>query len=57
MKANTIEQFYIFKWIDENFHRETLEVTLIDRCNVKIKDGNGDEATVTYVSKDNIVLH
>lgn len=56
MKANTVEQFHILKWIEENFFIDQLEITLVDSCNVKIKDANGDEAIVSYKSKDNIVL-
>jgi len=56
MKANTVEQFHILKWIEENFYTDHLTVTLVDYCKVKIKDENGDEAMVTYKCKDNIVL-
>lgn len=56
MKANTIEQFFILKFIKENFYMDNVAVTLIDPCNVKIEDANGDAAIVTYKSKDNIIL-
>lgn len=56
MKAETVEQFYILQWLEANFETELLEIKLVDRCNVKIKDANNKIARVTYVSRDNITL-
>ena len=56
MKANTVEQYHILKWLKDNFDMECLTISFIDRCNLRIKDMNGDEAIVTYKGKRNIVL-
>ncbi len=56
IRANTVEQYYILKWLEANFHMDCLKVSFIDRSNVRIEDINGDEAVVTFIGKDNIVL-
>lgn len=56
MKVQTIEQYHIMKWLEQNFYTEVLKVTLIDKATVRIEDRNGETATVTYKVKDNIVL-
>jgi hypothetical protein len=56
MKAETVEQYYILQWLEANFVTELLEIKLVDRYNVKIKDADNKIARVTYVSRDNITL-
>ncbi|WP_342477417.1 hypothetical protein NYE24_30680 [Paenibacillus sp. FSL H7-0350] len=56
LKAETVEQFYILQWLEANFEIEHLEIKLVDRYNVKIKDLDNKIARVTYVSRDNITL-
>ncbi len=56
MKANTVEQYYILKWIEKNFYAKVLKITFIDRATIRIEDMNGDTATVRYKNKDNIEL-
>lgn len=56
MRANTVEQYYILKWLEANFHINCLKVSFIDRSNARIEDINGDEVIVTYIGKDNITL-
>lgn len=55
-RAETVEQFYILQWLEANFVTENLEIKLVDRYNVKIKDADNKIARVTYVSRDNIIL-
>lgn len=56
MKANTVEQYYILKWIEENFYIETLKIAFINKTTIIIEDRNGETATVTYKGKNNIML-
>lgn len=54
IKAETVEQFYILKWLEASFVTELLEIILVDRYTVKIKDADNKIARVTYAGKDNI---
>lgn len=56
IKAQTIQQYHILKWIDRNFYIDSLQVELIDRYNIKIIDNNENSAIVKYIDKDNIIL-
>ncbi len=56
IKANTVEQYHILKWLEQNFHIDALRITLIDKAAVRIEDRNGETATVKYNGKDNIEL-
>ena len=56
MKANTVEQYHILQWLEQNFYIDALKITLVDKAAVRIEDRNGETAIVTYKSKDNIVL-
>ncbi|ETT54792.1 hypothetical protein C162_03799 [Paenibacillus sp. FSL R7-269] len=56
IKAETVEQFYILKWLEASFVTELLEITLVDRYTVKIKDADHKIARVTYAGKDNIII-
>ena len=48
MKANTIEQYQILQWLDQNFIVELLIITFLDKTTVLIDDGVGGTATVSY---------
>lgn len=56
IKAKTVEQFYILKWLEASFVTELLEIKLVDRYTVKIKDADNKIARVTYAGKDNIII-
>ncbi|MFC6649354.1 hypothetical protein ACFTAO_34550 [Paenibacillus rhizoplanae] len=56
IKAETLEQFYILKWLEASFVTELLEIKLVDRYTVKIKDADNKIARVTYAGKDNIII-
>ena len=48
-QAQTVEQFHIMKWIQENFRDEgLLGVQLIDRDHVRILDRTGGQAILSY---------
>lgn len=48
MKANTIEQYHILKWLEKNFYVEALKISCIDKTTVRIDDGVGGTATLSY---------
>ncbi len=48
MKANTVEQFHILQWLDKNFIVELLIITFLDNKTVRIDDGVGGTAIVSY---------
>ncbi|WP_339219485.1 hypothetical protein [Paenibacillus sp. FSL H8-0332] len=56
IKAETLEQFYILKLLEASFVTELLEIKLVDRYTVKIKDADNKIARVTYAGKDNIII-
>ncbi|WP_379143596.1 hypothetical protein [Paenibacillus sp. sgz500992] len=56
IKAERVEQFYILKWLEANFVTELLEIKIVDRYTVKIKDADNKIARVTYAGTDNITL-
>ncbi|WMJ78455.1 MULTISPECIES: hypothetical protein [unclassified Sedimentibacter] len=56
VKAQTVEQYQIIKWLEQNFYIEALKISLIDKATVLIEDINGETATVRYKSKNDIVL-
>ena len=55
MKVNTIEQFYILQFLQENFFFDELGITLVDRNRVQIQDCTGATAYITYYKKTGIV--
>lgn len=56
VKAQTVEQYQIIKWLEQNFYIEALKISFIDKSTVLIEDINGETATVRYKSKNDIVL-
>ena len=42
MKVETIQQFYVLQYLENNFYMEDLKLTLIDRYTIRVKDTNGD---------------
>lgn len=43
MKVETVQQFYIKQYLEDNFYMEDLKLTLIDRYTIRVQDTNGDE--------------
>ena len=47
--AETVEQFKILRWLQDNFHDDGIdELQLIDRNHVRIRDRDGGMAMLTY---------
>ena len=42
MKVETIQQYYVLQYLENNFYMEDLKLTLIDRYTIRVQDTNGD---------------
>lgn len=43
MKVETVQQFYVLQYLEENFDMEYIKLTLIDRYTIRVKDTNNEE--------------
>ena len=43
MKVDTIQQYYVMQFLEQQFYIEELKLTLIDRYTIRVKDTNGDQ--------------
>ena len=43
MKVDTVQQFYIKQFLEDNFDMEYIKLELIDRYTIRVKDMNNDE--------------
>lgn len=48
LKANTVEQLHILRFLQENFYIDALKIELLDRNKVKITDSTGESAEFAY---------
>ena len=48
MKVNTVEQFKVMKFLEENLEIELFELELIDRYSIKVKDQTGESMIFKY---------
>lgn len=46
-KCDTVEQFYVYEWVKNNFYSNYITLQNIDRYTIKLMDGT-DYALVTY---------
>ena len=56
LPANTVEQFVILLWLDENFAEDALKVELTSRNTAHITDPTGARALVTCGEQGKITL-
>ena len=42
MKVETVQQYYVFEYLKDNFYMEYITLTLIDRYTIRVKDTNND---------------
>lgn len=42
MKVETVQQYYVKQYLEDNFYMEDLKLTLIDRYTIRVQDTNGD---------------
>ena len=43
MKVETVQQFYVLQYLEENFDMEYIKLELIDRYTISVKDGNNED--------------
>ena len=43
MKVDTIQQYYVMQFLEQQFYIEELKLTLIDRYTIRVKDANNEE--------------
>ena len=43
MKVETLQQYYVMEYLKDNFYVEELQLTLIDRYTIRVKDSNNEE--------------
>ena len=48
VKAETIEQYHILQFLQENFFMDAIGITLVDKNRVQIRDCTGATAYFTY---------
>lgn len=42
MKVDTVQQFYVLKYLEQQFYIEELKLTLMDRYTIRVQDVNSD---------------
>ena len=57
MKVDTIQQFYVLEYLKENFYMEYINLTLIDRYTIRVKDVNGDQMDFYWDIESNSVKY
>lgn len=57
MKVDTVEQYKVLQFINNNFYIEDVELTLIDRYTIRVKDVNKEETDFYWDMKDGKVKY
>lgn len=57
MKVETVQQYYVLQYLEDNFYMEDLKLTLIDRYTIRVKDINGDEMEFYWCKEDGKVKY
>lgn len=52
MKVDTVQQYYVKQFLEDNFYMEYLKLTLIDRYTIRVIDTNGDEMDFYWDIRD-----
>lgn len=52
LKVETVEQFKILEFIKANFDMSCIELELIDRFSIEVKDQKGDKIQFKYKDGD-----
>lgn len=57
MKVDTVQQFYVKQFLEDNFDMEYIKLTLIDRYTIRVKDANNDEMDFYWDKESNSVKY
>lgn len=55
-KVKTIEQFYVFEFIKENFDIQFIKLDLVDYYTIRLTDNNNDTALFYYNEEFDTVM-
>lgn len=53
MKVNTVHQFYVKQFLEDNFYINELKLDLIDRYTIRVTDKNNDQMDFFYDLESN----
>lgn len=57
MKVETVQQYYVKEFLEDNFDMEYIKLTLIDRYTIRVKDTNGEEMDFYWCEEDGKVKY
>ena len=57
MKVETVQQFYVLQYLEDNFDMEYIKLTLIDRYTIRVKDTNNEEMDFWWDIESNSVKY
>ena len=57
MKVDTIQQYYVMQFLEQQFYVEELKLTLIDRYTIRVKDANNEEMDFYWDIESNSVKY
>ena len=57
MKVDTVQQFYIKQYLEDNFDMEYIKLELIDRYTIRVKDMNNDVMDFYWDTESNGVKY
>ena len=57
MKVETVQQFYVKEFLEQQFYIEELKLELIDRYTIRVKDTNGDVMDFYWCKEDGKVKY
>lgn len=57
MKVDTVQQFYVKQFLEDNFDMEYIKLTLIDRYTIRVKDCNNEEMDFWWSEEDGKVKY
>lgn len=57
MKVDTIQQYYVMQFLEQQFYMEYIKLELIDRYTIRVKDCNGDEMDFYWCQEEGKVKY
>lgn len=57
MKVDTVQQYYVKEFLEDNFDMEYIKLTLIDRYTIRVKDTNGEEMDFYWCEEEGKVKY
>ena len=57
MKVETVQQFYVKEFLEQQFYMEYLKLELIDRYTIRVKDMNNEEMDFYWCQEEGKVKY